>query len=75
MNVIVRLEIELACYDFAVQRFNHYTKRTPTYNTLGAFSVAELFIKLSLDMAKGQNYMTPSEKQAHQQWSVRLPFQ
>ena len=29
VNVIVRLEYKLAYYDSAVQRFNHYTTRTP----------------------------------------------
>ena len=29
MNVIARLEYELAYYDSAVHQFNHYTKRTP----------------------------------------------
>ena len=29
VNVIVRLEFELAYYDSAVHRFNHYTTRTP----------------------------------------------
>ena len=29
VNVIARLEFELAYYDFAVHRFNHYTTRTP----------------------------------------------
>ena len=29
VNVIVRLEYELAYYDSAVHRFNHYTPRTP----------------------------------------------
>ena len=29
MNVIARLEFELAYYDSAVHRFNHYTTRTP----------------------------------------------
>ena len=29
MNVITRLEYELAYYDSAVHRFNHYTTRTP----------------------------------------------
>ena len=29
MNVIARLEYELAYYDSAVHHFNHYTKRTP----------------------------------------------
>ena len=28
VNVIARLEFELAWYDFAVQRFNHHTRRT-----------------------------------------------
>ena len=28
MNVLVRLEYELAYYDSAVHRFNHYTTRT-----------------------------------------------
>ena len=30
MNVIARLEFELAYYDSAVHRFNHYTMRTPS---------------------------------------------
>ena len=29
VNVIARLEYELAYYDSAVRRFNHYTTRTP----------------------------------------------
>ena len=29
MNIIARLEYELAYYDSAVHRFNHYTTRTP----------------------------------------------
>ena len=29
VNVITRLEFELAYYNFGVQRFNHYTTRTP----------------------------------------------
>ena len=29
VNVIARLEYELAYYDSAVNRFNHYTTRTP----------------------------------------------
>ena len=36
MNVIVRLEYELAYYDSAVHRFNHYTKRTPPNNNLSS---------------------------------------
>ena len=31
MNVIARLEYELAYYDSAVHRFNHYTTRTPPH--------------------------------------------
>ena len=31
MNVIERLEYELAYYDSAVHRFNHYTTRTPLF--------------------------------------------
>ena len=31
MNVIARLEFELPRYDFADNRFNHYTTRTPPY--------------------------------------------
>ena len=30
MNAIARLEYELAYYDSAIHRFNHYTTRTPT---------------------------------------------
>ena len=31
MNVIARLEYELAYNDFAGDRFNHYTTRTPSF--------------------------------------------
>ena len=34
MNVIARLEYELAFYDSAVHRFNHYTTRTPLALTI-----------------------------------------
>ena len=30
MNVIARLEYELAYYDSAIHRFDHYKTRTPT---------------------------------------------
>ena len=33
MNVIARLEYELAYYDSAVHRFNHYTTRTPIHQS------------------------------------------
>ena len=33
VNVIARLEYELAYYDSAVNRFNHYTTRTPPGNS------------------------------------------
>ena len=38
MNVIARLEYELAYYDSAVHRFNHYTTRTPVFIALGRSS-------------------------------------
>ena len=34
VNVIARLEYELAYYDSAVHRFNHYTTRTPRFYLL-----------------------------------------
>ena len=34
VNIIARLENELAYYDFAVHRFNHYTTRTPPVHSL-----------------------------------------
>ena len=34
VNVIARLEFELANFDPAVHRFNHYTTRTPTVSRL-----------------------------------------
>ena len=37
MNIIARLEYELAYYDSAVHRFNHYTTRTSLYT--GAFPI------------------------------------
>ena len=36
MNVIARLEFELAYYDPAVRRFNHYTARTPPVSVDGS---------------------------------------
>ena len=38
MNVIARLEYELAYYDSAVHRFNHYTTRTPKRYSFLIFS-------------------------------------
>ena len=39
LNVIARLEYELAYYDSAVHRFNHYTTRThPIYSDLQIYS-------------------------------------
>ena len=35
VNVIARLEYELAYYDSAVHRFNHYTTRTPPREYIG----------------------------------------
>ena len=39
MNVTARLEYELANYDSAVHRFNHYTTRTPPLNFQSVFWV------------------------------------
>ena len=38
MNVIARLEYELAYYDSAVHRFNHNTTRTPPFHLLELLS-------------------------------------
>ena len=38
MNVIARLEYEVAYYDSAVHRFNHYTTRTPPLRHVQVFS-------------------------------------
>ena len=35
VNVIARLGFELAYYDPAIQRFDHYTMRTPPYMCIG----------------------------------------
>ena len=40
MNVIARLEYELAYYDSAVHRFNHYTTRTPPGRSSGQHPVS-----------------------------------
>ena len=34
VNIIARLEFELAYYDSVVQRFNHYATRTPPSHTI-----------------------------------------
>ena len=38
VNVIARLEFELAYYDSAVQRFNHYTFPLPTLSFLQTYN-------------------------------------
>ena len=51
VNVIARLEYELAYYDSAVHRFNHYTNRTPP-NFLSGGSLGPylriVFVKLDV---------------------------
>ena len=37
MNIIARLEYELAYYDSAVHRFNHYTTRTPHLEMVSSY--------------------------------------
>ena len=52
MNVTVRLEYELAYYDSAVHRFNHYTTRTLPL-IAGAQNSHELKIKIIIiDLAR-----------------------
>ena len=41
MNVIARLEYELAYYDSAVHRFNHYTTRTPPHHYQWTATISE----------------------------------
>ena len=36
VNIIARLDFKLAYYDSPVQRFNHYTTRTPTPSVVRA---------------------------------------
>ena len=43
MNIIARLEYELAYYDSAVHRFNHYTTRTPHEDTYVVWWVWRMF--------------------------------
>ena len=43
VNVIARLEYELAYYDSAVHRFNHYTTRTPQQSDGEASIMLELW--------------------------------
>ena len=42
MNIIARLEYELAYYDSAVHRFNHYTTRTPPWQWRGTLHSPKL---------------------------------
>ena len=46
VNVIARLEYELAYYDSAVHRFNHYTTRTPTNTNLVSNITNNLYMNL-----------------------------
>ena len=45
VNVIARLEYELAYYDSAVHRFKHYTTRTPTVKVLSLNSLLYLYLR------------------------------
>ena len=44
VNLIARLEYELAYYDSAVHRFNHYTTRTPQPEDVGIKALLRLHI-------------------------------
>ena len=48
VNVIARLEYELASYDSAVHRFNHYTTRTPLLYLLLNFDLKTGWLSLIL---------------------------
>ena len=45
MNVIARLEYELAYYDSPVHRFNHYTTSTPPTMKVPILSVNDFFLE------------------------------
>ena len=53
MNVIARLEYELAYYDSAIHRFNHYTTRTPPLSVHKAvFSYQKVVRSFSVNQQK-----------------------
>ena len=54
MNMIVRLKYELAYYDSAVDRFNHYTTRTPPI--LGQVIPKTQKMVLDADLLNTQHY-------------------
>ena len=43
MNVIARLEFELAYFKTIVQRINHYNTETPSFNVMSIFSLQYIF--------------------------------
>ena len=49
VNVIARLEYELAYYDSAVYRFNHYTTRIPPAELVEY--AADIYIKVKVNLA------------------------
>ena len=61
MNVIARVEYELAYYDSAVHRFNHYTTRTPHLHVeFGYIFDPKLIIRLkSLALSNQIGYSYP----------------
>ena len=82
MNLIVRLEYELAYYDSAVHRFNHYTMRTDRTIRLfcvinwtliggGALYRCSRCILLSQPTGKKVNKEIPTGGETHVRWLHR----
>ena len=55
VNVIARLENELAYYDSAVHRFNHYTTRTPSLISEACYLMRYCILHSTNSLGKGMN--------------------
>ena len=77
MNVITRLEYELAYYDSAVHRFNHYTTRTPPVDACVSLWASPSSSSLQLWLNRWADllsigYATNSELNRSVGWDCRL---
>ena len=75
MNVIARLEYELAYYDSAVHRFNHYTTRTPPSFSECAHLAHEEYTCLNKNQIRGLVSPSLDSNSILENWSHTILFE